>query len=409
MKNQLTKTLICGVMATTFFLINCQKAPSRGVKAKAGAGETATANKLEGKVSVACTDTYLKAIDEARIAKDKIVPLVKSANVDKKDLSESEKSEMAKNRLDLIEKNNAVKAEIEKMSKGADGKVAEGCTTKSEQHLFSEKIEQMDSLVIDAGKLVGADDEAQRTAVNAKANRQQVAKTTNQFTDGSEFLVSAQMAALMERKNMAGVIYFKNGIIIKENASFEKDKDDKTKTICSLSEISSEDKKIEALDQVKVLGLSAVKKVSVRSEVSFKLAKSDLFLTFKCLIADSKVARFASEIKNTFGDHLMTSSQRDTELKKSEAVARASEVRQAKAESVTAATDKVAAALASINTIDKEIADATTAKDDEKVKTLSEKRVELKKALDSAQEELASAKSELQAAISAEGHAAARS
>ena len=70
MKNLLSKSLLCGVLATSFLIINCQKAPDRPVKA-AGADSSKPAPFAFKEAT--CTDNEITKYDDAVKAADRAV------------------------------------------------------------------------------------------------------------------------------------------------------------------------------------------------------------------------------------------------------------------------------------------------------------------------------------------------
>lgn len=308
MKNTLTKTLLCGVLASTFFLINCQKAPSRGVKAGTGAGTAQTQQeKLSGKNVVVCTDTFIKALEEARVAKDKILANVKAAKAETKKLTETEKAEIKTVREDIIIKNRVVKGEMDKMKKG--DVVADACTKDKDAHIFEEIKNGMDNLVIEAGNVIDIDDEATKNAKLSKAEREKIKEATS-LVEKTKLIVSSDLAAALKNDNKGGFYYFTNGEILADSGSkLETLKKDKTKTVCELESVTPEDLSISADDKLTYLN-TETKMIDARNLLTVKLMKSESQLyVINCLIADGKKAE--TEFRLAFKDHLRTQAQID--------------------------------------------------------------------------------------------------
>ena len=311
MKNTLTKTLLCGVLASTFFLINCQKAPSRGVKAGTGAGAAQTQQeKLSGKSVVDCTDIFIKALDEARVAKDKILANVKAAKAETKKLTETEKAEIKTVREDIIAKNKIVRSEMDKMKKG--DVVADACTKDKDAHIFEEIKNGMDNLVIEAGNVIDIDDEATKNAKSSKTEREKKKEATS-LVEKTKLIVSSDLAAALKNDNKGGVYYFKDGEIVKATGSeLETLKKDKTKTVCELESVTPEDLSISADDKLTFLN-TETKKMDSRNLLTVKLMKSESQLyMINCLIAEGKVAE--TEFRLAFKDHLQTQAQIDKKV-----------------------------------------------------------------------------------------------
>lgn len=318
MKNSLSKTLLCGVLASTFFLINCQKAPSRGVKAGTGAASPAAqteAQKLAGKVVVDCSDSFLKALEEARIPKDKIIANIKASKEGTKTLTEAEKAEIKSVREDVIVKNKVVVAEMAKLKKG--DVAAEACTSKDKTSYIFETIKAaMNSLVIEAGTAAGVDDEEQKQAVLDKKDRE-AKKEVSSLAQKMKLIVSADLAEALKSENKNGVVYFKAGSIVKDSGSdLETLKKDKTKTVCELSSVTPEDLVLAGADSLEVISYGSKKK-DLRTVFDITMMKADKMLyTINCLIADGKEKLVELEFRNAFGKHLRTQAQIDKDDKK---------------------------------------------------------------------------------------------
>lgn len=401
MKNSLSKTLLCGVMASTFLLINCQKAPSRGVKADAGGGAAATEDiqtKLAGKVVAECTDSFLKPLEEARVARMKIDQTMTEVKAGKKTLTEADKTEIAKIRQDIIDRNALVKTEMSQMKNGE--KAAEACMTKDKKQgsLFEEVIGKMATVISELGIAVGADDEAQKTALEERKERDR--KVTEaiekQVSIGMKLVVSKELAEALKTANKNGVVYFKYNSIVTQNSSYETDKKDTSKTICELRDISADEGSLAASDEVIVNVAEASRIENERAMYKVRLGKGDVFYTIYCMIAKGKEKVMSTEFRNAFGENLLTQKQIDAKKAKVTGDAK-SNLEKAKAELVVkakafddaqAAKDKVQA---EIDAKDKEIAAANENKDNTRVKNLNEEKIVLDAKLGKANLDLAAA------------------
>ena len=129
MKNSLSKTLLCGIMATSFILANCQKAPNRGVKAGApGAGVTDQVDTTQ-KI-VACTPDYLAAYTETSKQQAKMGVQLKSIE-DSENVTEVMKADMSKEIEEL--------ARLIKISEPAAVKLeADGCKCSTKTIIFKD-------------------------------------------------------------------------------------------------------------------------------------------------------------------------------------------------------------------------------------------------------------------------------
>ncbi len=307
MKNSLSKTLLCGVLASTFFLINCQKAPSRGVKADSAAGTSAQTleQKIVGKVSVACSDTFIKSIEDSRLVRTKIEANVKAAMEKTKDLSDVEKAEIKTVREDLILKNDVVRSEMDKMKKGEVA--AEACTKGADAYIFETMKTQMLSLQIDAATVAGADDARYKSDVLAKKDLESKKDSTT-ITEKMKLTVSAELAEALKTENKDGEVYFSEGSITKNSGNdLETLKKNKAKTVCELTSITIDTVALTEGDILTVMS-STSKKKDLRSALELTLMNSDKAVyIFNCLIAEDKAA--AKEFRKAFGKHLKSKTE----------------------------------------------------------------------------------------------------
>jgi len=78
MRNVLSKALICGVLASTTIMVNCQKAPSRGVRAGTDGGSQATTS-VAPKIG-ACTDEIIEQLQSRKAAVTALTAAIAAAN-----------------------------------------------------------------------------------------------------------------------------------------------------------------------------------------------------------------------------------------------------------------------------------------------------------------------------------------
>jgi len=115
----LSKTLLCGVLATSFLIINCQKAPTRGVKAGGGADPNA---KLTAVKVGDCSPPALAAIKARSDAAKALADLIKAKPTD-----DTGKKALDAAAVDLDAKNTAAVKAITDIKVGKDS--ADACKT----------------------------------------------------------------------------------------------------------------------------------------------------------------------------------------------------------------------------------------------------------------------------------------
>lgn len=375
MKNAFfTKTLLCGVMATTFFLINCQKAPSRGVKAT-GNGATAVAQN----VSTECSDDFAAKFKTANDA----VNDLKQSNV--ANLTDDQK-------VEIVTKEKATREKIDTAFAALPAN-ATACKTKA-------------GAVYDKRSLVGEVDKVNRDLENkgiktegladTKARDQQREKTkaereTFGFEQGMAFTVSEDLAAALNSANV-GAVYFKEGGEI--IASAENLKADKENRKLSLCELASGTGDVEKGATLKAVTFSLVNKdVKVgRIKASVIMMAGSVPVNLECLIADDFATKPHQAIRKVFSTKL---ENKKPEEKKPENAEQAKAILAKKQIGVDTATKGVENAKKDLAAIDEQLSAATD--NSSKVK-LSEQRATILSRLYNAEKELETATKQKQEA-----------
>ncbi len=294
MKNSLTKTLLCGVMASTFLLANCQKAPSRGVKA----GSPGVADQKTGALakSVACTDDYKKAYTNTRNQQIKIEKQLKDIT------GESTEEQKANLVTDLEELNRLVK-----ISEPAAIKLnAEACTTtvkgKTETIDFKKIVSYTNFLGTAVAKVTGTDNELSKRAEAALLE-----KGKESLAEGMDLVVGKDLADALD-KDLIKSSYFIGGI--RKTTGIEEAKKDASKTVCFIVETAG---KVDEGSTLTVLTLAAeVDATTKRKASTFGVTTSAGANLLKCLLAEGKDA--AVMVRNAFGANLLSKKQIDAKL-----------------------------------------------------------------------------------------------
>jgi hypothetical protein len=146
MKNLLSKSLLCGVLASTFLIVNCQKAPNRAVTAKVTPPAKPTAAK-----SAACSEDAIKEAKSAKEMNEALkVALDKVKDKKPEELAETEKTDLTNLVNNLFDQSNKLIAEIQKITIGDKKEAAEACTVGDKSH----DIKVIQSVVAGLGKTV---------------------------------------------------------------------------------------------------------------------------------------------------------------------------------------------------------------------------------------------------------------
>ena len=144
MKNVLSKSLLCGVLATSFLIINCQKAPSRPIKSGGGDGS--------GKITALKIGDCTPAAVTALTARDAALKTLK-AEADKKPTDVDGKKKLDDLAKDLEAKTKAVSDEITKIKVGNDK--ADGCkVTDADKKVTTYELPALNAETLKMSKIV---------------------------------------------------------------------------------------------------------------------------------------------------------------------------------------------------------------------------------------------------------------
>lgn len=374
----LTKTLLCGIMATTFFLINCQKAPSRGVRAKPGAAGAATSTSDSGQKAgttdlvVKCSQDFYNKYTEARDAVNKL------ANADTTDLTDTEKEELKALEKEAREKTNTAIAAITAIDASATA-----CKSEDGKNIYK-KAEILGAL--DKVNLSLSEKGIETTGAEEARKRKDKAR----LSEGMEFEISDQLAEVLKEENV-GAVYFKAGEIITKPSDETKKSDLENKKL-SLCELGSGTGDFEKGEKAEVKSIDAAMQTkdlaTDRYKLTVILAADSAFINFECVIADGKKDVYGEEFRQVFGEeNLLTQKQVEAAKKQKEIkLENAKAIVEKKKEAVEKATKAVEVAQTAVTEKETEISEMTGDKT-----AATEEKDKLVKELDQLKEDLESA------------------
>ncbi|MGZ3691835.1 MAG: hypothetical protein ACXVAX_10045 [Pseudobdellovibrio sp.] len=291
MNNLLSKRLLCGVIATTFFLINCQKAPTRGVKAQQDPnGKIASTAK-----AVDCSDDMITKLNARTDLRSKIGAILADPSKITPDLKLSLQQ--------LIGNlNDASKAAFDAISAAKPGTNA--CNQKDPKDPKGVILNAIDAMKGDDYKMA--------------LNVQQITGQSNSIIDnwpfvlvaGKNIWLGADLAALLsDANNLNGAKMISEGKISDGGAALDALKADKTKSACIVTSIDKQP--VAANAKVAVLNLAAprVDDKSKRNMTDLSLAikadgQADRALGMSCVIAAA--ADPSAEIMKSLGSLVST-------------------------------------------------------------------------------------------------------
>lgn len=310
MKTSLSKILLSGVLATSFMLINCQKAPSRGVKAKAGtdSSQTDAANKTTAetpKKTVECSPGAKDAIAEAQTKLDELKKLYADKN--KTDITSADSD-------DLVNKADNLKTKTDTAVKSIEDLKADAC-----YNLDANK-KQLPAVAIETIKYNSNDIIAKVQTLTKKSTPQTEAAVQEKtvadatrvktlFKNQEVLYVREALANVLDSEHTDGEVYFIDGELYEGKTDYEAALDKKSQTVCMIEAADSEKPAkntklvIQTPTETAATKLkSATLKVSLRSD--------SYFYRIFCQIAEGKESQKELEFLTALGKkHLMTKTQ----------------------------------------------------------------------------------------------------
>lgn len=234
MKNLFSKTLLCGVLASSFLLINCQKAPNRGVKA------VIPPAKLSALKMGVCTQSVInedKSFREILKSINDELARLKDTATDK--LSEDEKNGLTKLANDYKAQAKKLTDEIEKLKAADNVSKAEGCVVHEGNDATkkptgaSYDVRKINSAILGTGKEVKA-----KTGKDNDITKGAAAET---LSEGQELVLGAELAAALSDDASSRIaVAIKNSEILKDNDATTA-LADKSVTACSLNKITTKE------------------------------------------------------------------------------------------------------------------------------------------------------------------------
>lgn len=331
MKNTLSKTLICGIIASSFILVNCQKAPTgRGVKGTAGK-PVATADKVADEAVMAvvvakCSPEFVKEY-ESWFENFKSYEAKKLKNVTSKDdLNEDQKVELKDLAKKFEETNSSVKLEIKKLQaaqdkiateKKQDKKNLDGCylkeTTKNE-YAFQNIEMHTNKALAKIRDLTGLDSAG--AALHDKVV--ELRSAHSDVTKNAKFYVSEELNKSLDSADMDEV-YFKSGKVLTGEEEKKKAIAAATVSVCYINKSGG---KLENLD-ITLDSLETEKVAQVGSKTRFKviMMSGDKDYVILCDLPEKKI--LSAGFRDAMGSLLQSKEQREKakvkETKKAEA------------------------------------------------------------------------------------------
>ena len=275
----ISKRLLMGVIATSFIIINCQKAPARKVMANNTNQKVSQNSKL-----VACTKEMITAIDD----RAKTISDITAILADKSKIDDPQKQNLQNLINSLYQKSKSV-YDLFGAAK------ADGCNRESAQGKKAEEAKPM-----------------QDSDLKLASNVQQITGISNDILDnqpiilgpGKTMFVSAEMADLLsDEKNLNGAKMIVDGAIADGGAEYEKMVANRAKTSCIV--LSIDKQKVDANSAANIIAITPpqadakTKRNVVQLQMALKAEGGDRPFSLACNMADSADAN--KELVNALG------------------------------------------------------------------------------------------------------------
>ena len=261
MKTTLSKSLLCGIIASTFLLANCQKAPS-GRTVKADVGTPGVEDKVNADKNlnlVQCTPEFLKAYTDYNTLLTNV-----KAEVAKEDTLESHKADLLRFRKELEDKVGTALEEMKKLKKDAKAKPdyvnkIDGCyfdATRKTVYTNKAIKSELGTLDIKIADITGVKSQRSEAAVAAE---KAIAAESKKQAQGTTYKVSEEMNEIFSEPSASlssTSKHFVNGKIA-EKSEFETNKKNVNAAVC---EITTSGGKLDAgISELKALGDATAK------------------------------------------------------------------------------------------------------------------------------------------------------
>lgn len=304
MKSSLSKTLVFGVIATSFALINCQKPPSRGIKAKGAAGAPAS-NKTQQDVNKlqACPASLNGALTSVRAIENQIMNLFKIDG-----LNDSQKTQLNQ----LAEQLNQKCEDAKKVL--ADSKTIECKTTQSDQSVVITSASTISKECNGWGQAVENKTQVSNT-LSDKADdavKEAVNESAREIEETRLFEVSKDLGELLDSKDKSESTFVAGQPFNSETAF--------SAAILqghSACKITNKGAKLAEGSLLKVLDVKTISTVSGATQLDLKLAsvnksESSSVYGITCEVLKKDSSDVMKAMLAAFGDHFKVSTKTET-------------------------------------------------------------------------------------------------
>lgn len=290
MKNLLSKTLLCGVLASSFILINCQKAPNRPAPLKIDPAAKPSAAKVGD-----CTPALVTNIESLKGADKRLQERLKLITAEPTDTDATEVNAI------IIELNDLVKNILAALTtlKFDECKIYEGNDPKKKQtgDIKALVVKQMRAGAGAAAKAKTKKDNA--ITLEDKKESSENLEAKQEFSIDNVDLANA----LSKKESSRGAVAIVESKVVL-GAAAKTELENPAKTACAINVAADSDIKIDSA--VKVLEVGAVVPSGARKTMAVKLeiktGSGSPLIELSCNIAEGKEATAAKEVRSALGN-----------------------------------------------------------------------------------------------------------
>lgn len=356
MKKALSRSLVLSVLATSVVLVNCQKAPSRGVKAKGSQGTSVnnTVSAADLKKMQVCNDAINSVLKTQNETYNKISQLI---NVADAQFDQTKSDELNK----LTETLSAQCADAEKAFK--DARLTTCKVDNSGSQSSVRTLTQNKNLCADTGTKVSKKtkvnnalaEEAAKNRTSSDSSTKVSSQTGNIFETGTIFEISKDLASLLDSNNKSEAAYIA-GQPFNGSESFS-GAISQGKTVCKIAtqgESLSEGAKLKVLSTKSNSTASGTLQVDINLGSVSQSDSSSLY-AITCSVAKKEVSQATKAILEAMGENLkkVDSESSDAEVNSDQLVkakAQKTTVQATKAQKAVATSEPAVATTATENT-----------------------------------------------------------
>ncbi len=327
MKNSLSKALICGVIASSFVLINCQKAGSgRGVKGTRSGTDTAKVTPTEKQDAetsksflIQCSPEFLRQYDSwIKTIESKDVKDIVTFKKDELTETQKENLNLLSDRIDtetksvmsefeIMQKAQSKKDENTSIQKKLDGCFASDGKSKTEYPILQIK-EKAHNVALRISELTGVKTPAAVEGEKELAERKEKSLAESDVTKKASFYVSEELNQALDDTKIDDS-FFMDGKVLTGANNLNKAKEDASTSVCmttvTVGAIKDLNTTLDAVDFDPSDDSS--EKVAGKKVYNIRFSSVDGFYTLKCVLPAAK--KLAAGFAEAMGDLLQTKKQ----------------------------------------------------------------------------------------------------